>query len=94
MRSGYTRQSLTRQPQRAAESPQQGPGKTLRVRAAAAEAADRRGVAISPAHRVRRSLIRPLLGCVVGVGVGWDGVGRRSGAARCERAPPTTLLCC
>ena len=54
MRSGYTRQSLTRQPQRAAESPagRRGPGKTLRVRAAAAEAADRRGVAISPAHRV------------------------------------------
>ena len=52
MRSGYTRQSLTRQPQPAAESPQQGSGKTLRVRAAAAEATYHHGVAISPAHRV------------------------------------------
>ena len=35
MRSGYTRQSLTRQPQRAAESPagRRGPGKALPARA-------------------------------------------------------------
>ena len=54
MRNDYTRQSLTRQPQRAAESPagRRGPGKTLRMHAATTEAADRRGVAISPAHRV------------------------------------------